>query len=217
MKEAIEQVLSNEAYTTNEERVEALSKELATLVIPKDKFNEQASRLKKTESELSSSQANLSTLQSEFDEFKKSKMTEDEKKAAEIEEFEAAKKANAVERSSLAVQKLLFQNGIEVKDDDVELKETLETIVSEDYDKSIKLATSFISLLNKTKEQTAKDTTTKLLNETPKPVGGSGTSSSLSNVDMIKKEIEQAIKDKDPVKQTELMTKLYQEEHKVKI
>lgn len=217
MKEAIEQVLSNEAYTTNEERVEALSKELATLVIPKDKFNEQASRLKKTESELSSSQANLSTLQSEFDEFKKSKMTEDEKKAAEMEEFEAAKKANAVERSSLAVQKLLFQNGIEVKDDDVELKETLETIVSEDYDKSIKLATSFISLLNKTKEQTAKDTTTKLLNETPKPVGGSGTSSSLSNVDMIKKEIEQAIKDKDPVKQTELMTKLYQEEHKVKI
>lgn len=217
MKEAIEQVLSNEAYTTNEERVEALSKELATLVIPKDKFNEQASRLKKTESELSSSQANLSTLQSEFDEFKKSKMTEDEKKAAEMQEFEAAKKANAVEKSSLAVQKLLFQNGIEVKDDDVELKETLETIVSEDYDKSIKLATSFISLLNKTKEQTAKDTTTKLLNETPKPVGGSGTSSSLSNVDMIKKEIEQAIKDKDPVKQTELMTKLYQEEHKVKI
>ncbi len=217
MKEAIEQVLSNEAYTTNEERVEALSKELATLVIPKDKFNEQASRLKKTESELSSSQANLSTLQSEFDEFKKSKMTEDEKKAAEIQAFEAAKKANAVEKSSLAVQKLLFQNGIEVKDDDVELKETLETIVSEDYDKSIKLATSFISLLNKTKEQTAKDTTTKLLNETPKPVGGSGTSSSLSNVDMIKKEIEQAIKDKDPVKQTELMTKLYQEEHKVKI
>lgn len=217
MKEAIEQVLSNEAYTTNEERVEALSKELATLVIPKDKFNEQASRLKKTESELSSSQANLSTLQSEFDEFKKSKMTEDEKKAAEMQELEAAKKANAIEKSSLAVQKLLFQNGIEVKDDDVELKETLETIVSEDYDKSIKLATSFISLLNKTKEQTAKDTTTKLLNETPKPVGGSGTSSSLSNVDMIKKEIEQAIKDKDPVKQTELMTKLYQEEHKVKI
>lgn len=217
MKEAIEQVLSNETYTTNEERVEALSKELATLVIPKDKFNEQASRLKKTESELSSSQASLSTLQSEFDEFKKSKMTEDEKKAAEMQEFEAAKKANAVEKSSLAVQKLLFQNGIEVKDDDVELKETLETIVSEDYDKSIKLATSFISLLNKTKEKTAKETTTKLLNDTPKPIGGSDSSSSLSNVDMIKKEIEQAIKDKDPVKQTELMTKLYQEEHKVKI
>ena len=217
MKEAIEQVLSNEAYATNEERVEALSKELATLVIPKDKFNEQASRLKKTESELSSVQTNLSNLQTEYDDFKKSKMTEDEKKAAEMQEFEAAKKANAIERSSLAVQKLLFQNGIEIKDDDVELKETLDTIVSEDYDKSLKLATSFISLLNKTKEQTAKDTTTKLLNETPKPIGGSGTSSSLSNVDILRGELNKAIEEKDEVKQAELITKIYQEEHKVNI
>ena len=215
MKEAIEQVLSDETYTTNEEKVEALSKELATLVIPKDKFNDQASRLKKAESELSSVQQNLSDLQSEYDEFKKSKMTEDEKKEADRIEFENQKRANAIERSDLAVQKLLFQNGIEIKDDDVELKETLKAIISEDTDKSIKLATSFITLVNKTKEQTVKDTTTKLLNETPKPV--SGTSTSLSNVDIIKNELNKAIEDKDEIKQAELMTKLYQEEHKSNI
>ena len=215
MKEAIEQVLSDETYTTNEEKVEALSKELATLVIPKDKFNDQASRLKKAESELSSVQQNLSDLQSEYDEFKKSKMTEDEKKEADRIEFENQKRANAIERSDLAVQKLLFQNGIEIKDDDVEFKETLKAIISEDTDKSIKLATSFITLVNKTKEQTVKDTTTKLLNETPKPV--SGTSTSLSNVDIIKNELNKAIEDKDEIKQAELMTKLYQEEHKSNI
>lgn len=210
MKEAIEQVLSNETYTTNEERVDALSKELAKLVIPKDKYNDLSNRLKNTESE-------YSTLQNEYEDFKKSKMTDDEKRASEQQEFENQKKLNAIERSKLGVQMLLLKNGIEVKDDDTELQETLTNIVSEDYDKSIKLATSFINIMNKTKDQAAKETTTKLLNDTPAPIGGLDSSSSLSKVDMLKKELEQAIKDKDALKQTELITQIYQEEHKTNI
>jgi len=210
MKEAIEQVLGNETYTTNEERVEAISKELAKLVVPKDKFNDLSNRLKNTESE-------YSTLQTEYEDFKKSKMTDDEKRESELKQFEEAKRQNAIERSNLGVQKLLLQNGIEIKEEDTELKETLATIVSEDYEKSMKLANSFISLINKTKDQTAKETTTKLLNETPKPIGGSDSSSSLSKVDLLRKEIEEAIKNKDTLRQTELYGQLYQEEQKVKI
>lgn len=210
MKEAIEQVLSNETYTTNEERVDALSKELAKLVIPKDKYNDLSNRLKNTENE-------YSTLQNEYDNFKKSKMTDDEKRASEQQEFENQKKLNAIERSKLGVQMLLLKNGIEVKDEDAELQETLTNIVSEDYDKSIKLATSFINIMNKTKDQAAKETTTKLLNDTPAPIGGLDSSSSLSKVDMLKKELEQAVKDKDALKQTELITQIYQEEHKTNI
>jgi hypothetical protein len=207
MKEAIEQVLSNETYTTNEERVDALSKELAKLVIPKDKYNDLSTRLKNTESD-------YSALQNEFEDFKKSKMTDDEKRNEELKKFEEAKKQNAIEKSDLAVQKLLLQNGIEIKDDDTELKETLSTIVSEDYDKSIKLANSFISLINKTKDQTAKATTTKLLSETPKPVGGSDSSSSLSKKDILKQEYDEAVKNGDQIRQTQLMTEMYNEEHK---
>jgi len=210
MKEAIEQVLSNETYTTNEERVDALSKELAKLVIPKDKYNDLSNRLKNTESE-------YSTLQNEYEDFKKSKMTEDEKKSEELRKFEEEKKLNAIEKSDLAVQKLLLKNGIDIKDDDTELKETLATIVSEDYDKSIKLANSFISLINKTKDQAEKATTTKLLSETPKPIGGSDSSSSLSKADILKKEYEDAVKNKDIMRQTELISKIYQEEHKATI
>ena len=210
MKEAIEQVLSNETYTTNEERVDALSKELAKIVIPKDKYNDLSNRLKNTENEYSS-------LQTEYDDFKKSKMTDDEKRASEQQEFENQKKLNAIERSKLGVQMLLLKNGIEVKDDDTELQETLTNIVSEDYDKSIKLATSFINIMNKTKDQAAKETTTKLLNDTPTPIGGLDSSSSLSKVDMLKKELEQAVKNKDALKQTELITQIYQEEHKTNI
>ena len=210
MKEAIEQVLSDETYTTNEERVDAISKELAKLVIPKDKYNDLSTRLKNTESE-------LNTTKSEYEDFKKSKMTDDEKRESEKKQFDELKRQNAIEKSDLAVQKLLLKNGIEINDEDTELKETLATIVSEDYDKSIKLANSFISLINKTKDQTEKATTTKLLSETPKPVGGSDSSSSLSKADVLRKEIEEAIKDKDAVRQTQLITQLYQEEHKQNI
>ena len=210
MNEVIEKVLSDETYTTNEERVKAIKEGLATLVIPKDKYNDLSAKLKTTES-------NYSTLQSEYDDFKKSKMTDDEKREEELKQFEIDKKNNAIEKSSLAVEKLLLKNGIEIKDDDVELKETLDTIISEDYDKSIKLANSFISLLNKTKEKTEKETTTKLLNDTPKPIGGVDSSSSLSKVDQLKKELEKAIEDKDPVKQVSLTTQIFQEQQKPNI
>ena len=210
MKEAIEQVLSNETYTTNEEKVDAITKELAKLVIPKDKYNELSNRLQKTEGDLTS-------LKTEYDDFKKSKMTEDEKKEAEKQKFEEMKKANAIEKSDLAVQKLLLKNGIEIKDDDVELKETLSTIVSEDYDKSIKLANGFISLINKTKDTTAKETTTKLLGNTPAPVGGTSSSSSLSKVEILNQQLQEAIKNKDPLLQTQLMTQIFQEQQKSNI
>lgn len=210
MNEVIENVLSDETYTTNEERVEAIKKGLATLVIPKDKYNDLSAKLKTTES-------NYTTLQTEFNDFKISKMTDDEKREAELKQLELDKKANAISRSELAVKGLLLDNGIKVTDEDVELKETLANIVSEDLDKSIKLANSFISLLNKTKDQTAKETTTQLLNDTPKPIGGSDSSSSVSKVEQLQKELEQAIKDKDVMKQTSIMTQLFQEQNKPKV
>lgn len=210
MNEVIENVLSDETYTTNEERVEAIKKGLATLVIPKDKYNDLNTKLKNTENK-------ISALQTEYDEFKQSKMTADEKAEAERKQFEMDKKNNAIEKSSLAVEKLLLKNGIEVKDDDVELKETLQSIVSEDLDKSVKLANSFISLLNKTKDQTAKETTTQLLNNTPKPIGGTDSSSSVSKIEQLQNELNEAIKSKDIVKQTSIMTQLFQEQSKPSI
>lgn len=210
MKNAIEQVLNDETYATTEERVDAIAKELAKLVIPKDKYNDVSNRLQKTESD-------YSTLQAEFDGLKKSKMTDEEKMEEERKELEASRLSNAREKSELAVQKLLLKNGIEVNDDDTELKETLSNIVSEDYDKSIKLATSFINILNKTKDTTKVETTNQLLNDTPKPIGGTEGSSTVSNVDILKQRLDEAIEAKDSVLQTQLMTQIYQESQKPNI
>ena len=159
MKNAIEQVLNDETYATNEERVDAIAKELAKLVIPKDKYNEVSSRLQKTETD-------YATIQAELDSLKKSSMTDQERMEEERKQLEESRISNAREKSELAVQKLLLKNGIDVTDDDTELKETLSNIVSEDYDKSIKLANSFINILNKTKDTTKVETTNKLINDT---------------------------------------------------
>lgn len=212
MNEVIENVLSDETYTTNEERAEAIRKGLATLVIPKDKYNDLNTKLKTTES-------NYATLQTEFDDFKKSKMTDDEKREDELKQFEADKKANAIEKSALAVKSLLLDNGIKVtdSDDDKELRDTLETIISEDYDKSVKLANSFISLLNKTKDNTAKETTTQLLNNTPKPIGGVDSSSTVSKVDELKSQLDKAIENKNSVEQIRLMREIQEEQAKQQI
>lgn len=210
MNEVIENVLNDETYVTNEERVEAIKKGLATLVIPKDKYNDLSTRLKTSES-------NYSTLQTEFNDYKKSKMTEEELNQAKETELAEKVKQNNIKASELAVKSLLLDNGIKVTDEDTELKETLQNIISEDMDKSIKLTNSFISLLNKTKTNTEKETTTKLLKETPKPIGGVDSSSNVSKLESLQKELQQAIKDKDVIKQTSLMTQIFQEQNKPKI
>ncbi len=205
MKEEIEKVLSDETLTTNEAKVDAIAKSLATLMIPKDKYNDLNAKYKAVES-------NYTTLSTEYDNFKKSKMTDDEKREAELKQLEVDKKNNAIKTSELAVKSLFLDNGIKITDEDTELKETLQNIVSEDCDKSVKLANNFITLLNKTKEQTKNETTTELLNGTPKPVGGTKSSNSVDKVAELKKELEEAVKNKDFLKQTQLTTQIFMAE-----
>lgn len=209
MKEEIEKVLNDETLTTNSEKVDAIAKSLATLVIPKDKYNDLSTKLKTVES-------NYTTLSTEYDDFKKSKMTDDEKREAELKQLENDKRANAITKSELAVKGLFLDNGIKVTDDDPELKETLQNIISEDYEKSLKLANNFITLLNKTKETTKNETTTQLLNETSRPIGGTKSATSGDKVAELNKQLEQAIKDKDVLLQTQLTTAIFQEQQKQK-
>mgnify|MGYP007026709425 CR=1 FL=1 len=211
MKEEIEKVLSDETLTTNEEKVDAIAKSLATLMIPKDKYNDLNTKYKTIES-------NYTTLSTEYDDFKKSKMTDDEKREAELKQLEVDKKANALKTSELAVKSLFLDNGIKITDEDTELKETLQNIISEDCEKSVKLANNFITLLNKTKVQTENETTTKLLNGTPKPIGGTQSANPIDKVVELKKELEDAIKNRDVIKQTQLTTQIFMaEQEKTKL
>ena len=145
MREEIEKVLNDETLTTTDEKINAITKGLAPLVIQKDKYKDLNSKLKIIES-------NYSNLENEFIEFKKTKMTDDEKKAEELKQFEIDKRNYAITKSELPAKNLLFDNGIRIDKDDFEMNETLQNIMREDYDKTIKLATNFITLINKIKK-----------------------------------------------------------------
>ena len=202
MKETIENVLNDETYTTNEERVEAITKGLATLVIPKNKFNDLSERLQARENE-------YNTLSSEFEKFKQSKMTDDEKASAAREEFEKARKENAIETSRLAVKELFLDNGIKIADDE-SYANIMQNVISEDKEKSLGLAQEFLNLINKTKQDTKQETTLGLLNDVPKPMVGDP-SKQVSQLEALNEQYKEAVAKKDNV-QIARLTRLIQEE-----
>ena len=202
MNEVIEGVLNNEEYTTTEERVDAIKKGLATLVIPKDKYNDLNDKLKTTES-------NYSILSNEYEEFKKSKMTEDELKQAEIEEFNKAKAEVAKSESKYAVKDLFEEKGISLEKE--KMDKILSDIVTDNKEQTLAVANTIASVLLETAEQTKKQTTIDLLNDTPKPVVGNPNNGQGSTVDALQAKLDEAITNKDVVAQA-AYTRLIQEE-----
>ena len=203
MKDEIMNVLSDESYTTNEERVDAITSCLGPLVIPKDKFNDVNKQLKDITNK-------YNTLNSDFEDFKKSKMTDEEKEKADKEAFELAKKENNIKSSKLAVKELFFDNGIKITDKDTKYQKLLNSIISEDKDKSLELATQFLDILKETKEDTSKQTTIDLLNNTPKPVVGNP-NNKISQIDTLNEQLKTAVERHDQV-QIAYITRLIQEE-----
>lgn len=202
MNDVIENVLNDETLTTNEERVEAIKKGLAPLVIPKDKYNDLSAKLKTTES-------NYSTLNDEYEEFKKSKMTEDEKKQAEIEEFNSRKLEVAKSESKYAIKDLFEEKGIKLEKE--KMDKILNDIVTDNKEQTLAIANTIASVLLETAEQTKKQTTVDLLNGTPKPIVGNPNNNNASNLDTYKAKLEEAIKNNDFTKQV-TYTRLIQEE-----
>lgn len=200
MNEMIENVLSNETYTTNEERAEALRQGLATLVIPKDKYNDLSAKLKNTET-------NLSALQTEYNDFRKATMTEDELRESEKAELEEREQGVALKESEYAVRDLFESNEIPKK----EYEKILKKFVTLDKDKSIEIAQTIIELLNETADKTKKQTVTDLLNDTPKPTVSTPNSGTVSNLDSYKQKYDEAVKNGDFLEQAQYM-RLIQEE-----
>lgn len=158
MKEKITEILNDETIETTDERIEKLSKELALLVIPKDKYNDLSARVKNLENE-------KKEIQDKYDALEKQNMTDEERKAKELAEIEQTKKELAIEKNKTKAERLFQSANI----DDKQIESLLDKVVSESEDKTIELANSFIEILNTKVDETKKQTATNLLNGTPKP------------------------------------------------
>ena len=202
-KEELVKILGNEELKSDEERVNAINKLLAESTIPKDKFNETSSKLKEAEERLTS-------MSNEFEEFKKSKMTDEEKKNAEKESMQNQLLKYQYDLNRLEVEKIFESNGLSKED----YKDIEANIIGKDREASIASANAFVNILKANSDKVAQKTKEDLLKDTPAPVGGTGGTKTVSNLEELKNAYSVALKNKDVIEQTRLLRQMQEEQNK---
>ena len=202
-KEELVKILGSEEFKTVEDRANAINKALAESTIPKDKFNDTSAKLKEAEDKFNS-------LSNDFENFKKSKMTDEEKKNAETESMRNQLLQYQLDLNRLEVEKIFESNGL-TKDDykDIELN-----IIGNDRESSIASATAFVNILKANSAKVAQATKEDLLKQTPTPVGGTGGNSSASKLEELQNEYANALKAKDTIAQAKLLRQIQEEKFK---
>lgn len=201
MKEELTKLYQSEDFVNADEegKVEMTTKVLGPLTIPKDVYNELNDRYK-------SSETKFQSLTKEYDDFRKSKMTDDEKLQAEREGFLKSQQELQLKSNRLDVMRKLEKAGLTEED----YIDQLDLIVSEDAEKSMKLADFLVNTIKNNSEKVKQQTQIDLLNDTPKPIVGNADVAT-STIDALNAELEEALKNKDVVAQAKL-TRLIQEE-----
>lgn len=202
-KEELVKILGNEELKSNEEKVDAINKLLAESTIPKDKFNDTSAKLKEAEERLTS-------MTNDFEEFKKSKMTDEEKKNAERENMQNQLLKYQLDLNRLEVEKIFESNGLTQED----YKDIEANIIGKDRETSIASANAFVNILKANSEKVAQATKQELLKDTPAPVGGTGSTKTISNLEELQNAYSEALKSKDTVAQAKLLREMQQEQMK---
>lgn len=202
-REELVKILESEDYKSNNDRADAINKMLAESTIPKDKYNETSTKLKSAEERLNS-------ISNEFEEFKKSKMTDEEKKNAEKEEMANRLLQYQLDLNRLEVEKIFESNGLTKEEyKDIEL-----SIVGKDRDSSIASATAFVNVLKNNAEKVEQATKQNLLKSTPAPIGGTNGTKTSSDLENLKFAYAEAIKNKDQIAQAKLLREIQIEQSK---
>ena len=202
-KEELVKILGNEELKSNEEKVDAINKLIAESTIPKDKFNDTSAKLKEAEEKLTS-------MSNDFEEFKKSKMTDEEKKNAERESMQNQLLKYQMDLNRLEVEKIFESNGLTQED----YKDIEANIIGKDRETSIASANAFVNILKAKSEKVAQATKEELLKQTPTPVGGTGGTQTVSNLEELQNAYAEALKAKDSFAQAKLLREMQQEQAK---
>lgn len=177
MKDRIEEILNDETIVDIKDRVDAIAKVIPLFTVPKDKYNDLSARLQNVETE----KTNLKT---QFDELQKQHLSAEELQEAKIKELEEREAQIAKLESETAISKILAENGISEDSYGEEYKGIVADLIGADQNESIRKANSFVGILAKQKETVEKETTTKLLNNTPSPKSGTGEDEKVTKEDL---------------------------------
>lgn len=177
MKDRIEEILNDETIVDVKDRVDAIAKVIPLFTVPKDKYNDLSIRLQNVETE-------KTDLKTQFEELQKQHLSAEELQEAKIKELEKREAQIAKLESETAISKILAENGISEDNYGEEYKGIVADLIGADQNESIRKANSFVGILAKQKETVEKETTTKLLNNTPTPNSGAGEEERITKEDL---------------------------------
>lgn len=112
----------------------------------------------------------LAKVKKELNDLKTTQMTDDEKVNAAIAKADSREKEFTAKLNRLDVEKLFVAEGLTEAD----YAELIDDIVSEDADKTMKLAKNVLAMVKSQKSAAEKALKAELLKKTPKPPAGEG-------------------------------------------
>lgn len=157
-EEELNQILSN-AELDETAKADAIKQLVGNNYIPLNKYNTEKQKLQNQNAQLSA----------DFESFKQSKMTDEEKQAQQAKQME-----ERYQKANLTISKMYAENTFAkagIKEDDY--KDIIENIVTEDPDKTKGLAETICNAMLKQKSDIEKDIKDKIAKGTPKPQTGS--------------------------------------------
>lgn len=197
MDEELVQILANAELDDNG-KAEAIKGLVGKSFVPTSKFKEE--KTKQTQA--------YNTLKSEFDFFKETKMTDEEKQAeqakAQSEEYKKVK----MQLNEMTAKNIFSEAGFKKEDYDG----ILNSIVQEDSEKTRNLAETICSTMLNQRKELEKQITDKIVNGTKTPpAGNDNDNGAQSDLDKYKKSLSEA-QNKNDVLNIAYYTRLIQQE-----
>lgn len=187
------------------DKIEAIKKMVGEKFVPTSVLTERLNKEKENTKKFQNANAEL---QKAYDDFKMSKMTEEEKaKALQVKANEENQKI-LKELNEYVARTVFSQNNIAKED----YEGLLGNIVTTDKERTQAVAESICSIINKSKDENMQKLKSSVIKNQPKPEGGNdNTNGKTSTLEMYEEALEKANKEHDIVK-IATYTRLVQEE-----
>ena len=201
MEEELKEILGEDA-----EKIEAVKKLVGEKFVPTGVLTERLNKEKQNTKKIQ--EANIQ-LQKEYDDFKLSKMTEEEQ-AKELKKRADEDNQKTLKRLNEYIARTIFSQNNVAKED---YESLLDTIVSTDEERTKKMAESICSIINKNKNDKMNQIKKQVLKDQPKPEGGNDNTNGItSKLEMYQQKLKEA-KEKNDIVKIATYTRLVQEEN----
>lgn len=179
MDEELNRLLEN-GDLDNAGKIDAIKSMLGKNFVPVSKYTEKTNEFQK--------------MQSEYEEFKKSKMTDEERTAEELRQAKERELATIKVLSEMSAENVFATAGFKIDD----YKDLIPNIIQNDVEKTKQVAQNICDSMLRQKKEIEKEIQAQIAKGQTKPTqGGEGDQKAESNVDDLKKKLDEAMTRRD--------------------